>query len=142
MISEQWDVVVVPFPFSTQAGEKRRPAVALSSRRFNRGGHTILVMVTSAEHSPWAGDTPITGLSTAGLRAQCMVRLKLFTLDNRLLLRRLGALDAADRRQLLENLRAYCCSFKTFSAPSAPLCSIHWTPESLRGRASSVNFDV
>jgi mRNA interferase MazF len=108
VISEQWDVVVVPFPFSEQAGEKRRPAVALSSQRFNRGGHTILAMITSAAHRPWAGDTPITGLSPAGLRAQCIVRLKLFTLDNRLLLRRSGTLDAADRRQLLENLRAYC----------------------------------
>jgi mRNA interferase MazF len=108
VISEQWDVVVVPFPFSEQAGEKRRPAVALSSRRFNRGGHTILAMITSAAHRPWAGDTPIAGLSPAGLRAPCIVRLKLFTLDNRLLLQRSGTLDAADRRQLLENLRAYC----------------------------------
>ena len=108
VISEQWDVVVVPFPFSGQAGEKRRPAVALSTKRFNRGGHTILAMITSAAHRPWAADTPITGLSSAGLRARCIVRLKLFTLDNRLLLRRSGSLDAADQRQLLENLRAYC----------------------------------
>lgn len=108
MISEQWDVVVVPFPFSEQPGEKRRPAVALSSPGFNRAGHTILAMITSAAHRPWPGDTPLTALAPAGLRAPCIVRLKLFTLDNRLLLRRSGTLDAADRRHLLENLRAYC----------------------------------
>lgn len=65
-------------------------------------------MITSAAHRPWAADTPITGLASAGLRTQCIVRLKLFTLDNRLLLRRSGSLSATDRQQLLENLRAYC----------------------------------
>ena len=41
MISERWDVVVVPFPFAEGPGEKRRPALALSEREFNRAGHTI-----------------------------------------------------------------------------------------------------
>lgn len=48
MISERWDVVVVPFPFAEGPGEKRRPALALSSRDFNRAGHTILAMITTA----------------------------------------------------------------------------------------------
>jgi mRNA interferase MazF len=108
VISDQWDVVVVPFPFSEQVGAKRRPAVALSTKTFNRGGHTVLAMITSAAHQAWVGDTPVTDLASAGLRAQCIVRLKLFTLDNRVLLRRSGRLSVVDREQLLENLRAYC----------------------------------
>ena len=28
--TNQWEVVIVPFPFSTQPGHKRRPALVLS----------------------------------------------------------------------------------------------------------------
>jgi len=53
------DVVVVPFPFSEKVGEKRRPAVVLSRRKFNRKGHTAFVMITTKVEPPWPGDWPI-----------------------------------------------------------------------------------
>lgn len=40
--AEQWDVVIVPFPFSTHAGHKRRPALVLSKRTFNQNGTSLL----------------------------------------------------------------------------------------------------
>ena len=94
---DPWDVVVVPFPFTERPGAKRRPAVVLSNREFNRHGHTILAMITTRAHRPWPGDTEIADLEASGLEVPCIIRLKLFTLDNRLVLRRLGRLSAADR---------------------------------------------
>ena len=41
MICEPWTIVVVPFPFSERPGSKRRPALVLSGRTFNAGGHTV-----------------------------------------------------------------------------------------------------
>lgn len=96
MICDRGDVVVVPFPFSEGPGHKRRPALVLSRKSFNRSGHSILAMITSAAHDPWPGDTPVSDLRSAGLRAECMIRLKIFTLDNRLVLARLGRLSARD----------------------------------------------
>ncbi|MGE5345646.1 MAG: type II toxin-antitoxin system PemK/MazF family toxin [Acidithiobacillales bacterium] len=104
MTCDVWDVVVVPFPFSERAATKRRPALVLSRKPFNAAGHTVLAMITTQAHRPWPGDTPVHDLSAAGLPLPCIVRLKLFTLDNRLILRRIGALSPSDRRRLSDAL--------------------------------------
>lgn len=100
MTSDAWEVVVVPFPFTDRATRKRRPALVLSQRGFNRHGHTVLAMITSAMHEPWPGDTRIEALAAAGLSRPCLVRLKLFTLDNRFLERRAGRLAESDQRRV------------------------------------------
>jgi mRNA interferase MazF len=97
---DSWDVVVVPFPFSDRPGEKRRPAVVLSRRRFNREGHTAFLMITTKVDPPWLGDRQIADRAAAGLPVACIVRLKLFTLDNRLILKRLGKLGPKDQSEL------------------------------------------
>lgn len=107
MICDPWDVTIVPFPFTDKAGVKRRPALVLSATTFNENGHTVLAMITTKSHSPWPGDTAITDLTTAGLSAPCLVRLKLFTLDNQLLIRRSGHLLEADRISVAEALNRY-----------------------------------
>jgi mRNA interferase MazF len=105
--TDQWDVVVVPFPFSTQPGHKRRPALVLSLRAFNQQGSTVLAMITTAGHRPWAGDVAVTNLRTAGLNAPCLVRIKLFTLDNRLIVKKIGRLASSDQQQVSAQLRSF-----------------------------------
>ncbi|MEW6755410.1 MAG: type II toxin-antitoxin system PemK/MazF family toxin [Candidatus Latescibacterota bacterium] len=99
-------MVVVPFPFAEKPGVKRRPALVLSGAVLNRAGDTILAMVTSSGHAPWPGDTPVGDLAAAGLRASCVVRMKPFTLDSRLILQRLGSLGQTDARQVERALRS------------------------------------
>ena len=49
---ERHSLVLVPFPFTDRATQKRRPAVVLSSPDFQRAsGHVLLAMVTSAQQS-------------------------------------------------------------------------------------------
>lgn len=105
MICDQWDVVAVPFPFSDRPGSKRRPALALSGRRFNRAGHTILCMITSKSAPSWPHDHPLADHNAAGLPSPCLVRFKLFTLDNRLILCRLGRLGDHDRAAIARHLQ-------------------------------------
>ena len=107
VISDRWDVVLVPFPFSERPGNKRRPALALSTRAFNRVGHSVLAMITTAAHAPWPGDTPLHDHRTAGLPSPCVVRLKIFTLDNRLILRTIGRLGEADAAAVQTGLKRY-----------------------------------
>lgn len=104
---KQWDVVIVPFPFSNQAGTKRRPAFALSSRPFNGHGHTVLAMITTSGHHPWPGDVALADYRAAGLHMRCIVRLKLFTLDNRLILKRIGQLSPMDQKQVTAQFKRY-----------------------------------
>ena len=104
---ERWDVLAVPFPFTERQGAKRRPALVLSNSSFNGAGHLVLAMITTSTRVPWPGDTELRDHSAAGLPRPCVVRLKLFTLDARLIIRKVGALSTADRRSVEQNLRRF-----------------------------------
>lgn len=98
MSFERFSVVRVPFPFTDRTASKRRPALVLSDAgAFNTpSGHSLLAMITSQGNAPWPLDCPISDLEGTGLPAPSMVRCKLFTLDNRLILGELGRLVPAD----------------------------------------------
>jgi mRNA interferase MazF len=95
----RFDIVKVPFPFTDKQATKTRPALVLSSRdAFNeKVGHSVMAMITSAKHSAWALDTVIDDLATAGLPSPSRIRLKLFTLDERLVIAKLGELAKGDQ---------------------------------------------
>lgn len=97
MTYELFDVVVVPFPFTDRRAAKRRPALVVSSAEFNSGHEqTILAMITSSGGESWQSDVGLQDWREAGLNVPCRVRLKLFTLDTALVLRRLGGLSKRD----------------------------------------------
>jgi mRNA interferase MazF len=98
MAFEQWAVVVVPFPFTDRAATRRRPALVVSRPEAlgDPVGQSVLAMITSAAHRAWPLDIPVRDGVAAGLPAPSVVRMKLFTLDDRLILRRAGALSADD----------------------------------------------
>ena len=100
MAFEQRDVVVVPFPVSDGPVRRRRPALVLSRADAlgNAIGQSVLAMITSAGHRRWPLDVPLADLSAAGLPAPSLVRLKIFTLDDRLVERRVGTLGPPDAR--------------------------------------------
>ncbi len=98
---EAFDVVVVPFPFTERAASKRRPAIVISTGLFNKAqNNSVLAMITSAEQSEWLGDCSIVDLKETGLTHDCVIRLKLFTLDHRLVIRKAGMLSIADQKRL------------------------------------------
>ena len=98
-------MVRVPFPFTDRQAQKLRPALVLSLPDFQQAcGHVLLAMITSARQSAWPLDWPIEDLRAAGLPQPCVVRLKLFTLDERLVLGSLGALAPADRTAVATQL--------------------------------------
>ena len=101
------DVVVVPFPFVDKPASKRRPALVLSNINFNAEGYSILSMITTKQKPAWPGDTQITDIATCGLRKPCLIRLKLFTLDNRLILNKIGKLNKSDSLQIMKHLRQF-----------------------------------
>jgi mRNA interferase MazF len=107
MICDAFDLVVVPFPFIDVPVVKPRPALVLSIKAFNRAnGHSLLGMITTGARSRWPSDYAIKDLDSAGLRTPCVLRLKVFTLENRLLARSLGRLSAADRKAVSHLLRS------------------------------------
>ena len=98
MTFEPLDLVVVPFPFTDRRTVKRRPALIVSSAEFNAlHRQSILAMITSAL-TEWRSDVALKDWRKAGLNVPCKVRFKLFTLDNVLILRKIGTLSEQDRK--------------------------------------------
>jgi mRNA interferase MazF len=62
-------------------------------------------MITTATQSRWPSDILINDLIVAGLRRSCVVRWKLFTLPNEIILRRAGKLGEPDRENVLSAAR-------------------------------------
>ena len=107
MTFEPFDVVVVPFPFTDREAERRRPALIVSSPDFNEThAQSILAMITSAG-GEWTSDVALLDWSEAGLSVPCKVRLKLFTLDDALILRKAGALSERDAEAVRSSLARF-----------------------------------
>jgi mRNA interferase MazF len=55
MNHQQFDVVVVPFPFTDRPVTKKRPALVISDAGSfgDRIGHAVLAMIISAKNTPW-----------------------------------------------------------------------------------------
>jgi len=101
-----FDVVVVPFPFTDRRSQKRRPALILSkNEEFNKKcGHYVLAMITSQKNPAWPLDVDITDIGKAGLPSASKVRMKLFTLDTRLIIKKVGTLTNKDQKTVSKAL--------------------------------------
>lgn len=73
---DQGQTVRVPFPYTDRSTRQRRPALVVSAGGIGDGGSLLwVVMITSAENRPWAGDLPLGGdQGLAGLGAPSVIR--------------------------------------------------------------------
>jgi mRNA interferase MazF len=92
---KQWDVVVVPFPYSDKLAEKRRPALVVSSDKFNKDtGLLWVAMITSTENVGWRGDVEIPAGAKSGLTSPSIIRTaKLATIEQNHVVRVIGRID-------------------------------------------------
>ncbi|MFM2311997.1 MAG: hypothetical protein RLZZ04_1273 [Cyanobacteriota bacterium] len=104
-IYKQFDVVVVPFPFTDANKTKRRPALVLSDRDSLTTDKSILAMITTKNHPLWSLDTVIEDLEATGLNVPSIIRFKLFTLDNNLIIKKIGSLSEDDRTIITARMR-------------------------------------
>lgn len=106
-IYRTFDVVLVPFPFIDSGLSKKRPALIISSsKHFNKNSEAyVMAMITSALHSPWPLDLEIQDLKSAGLPVRSIIRMKLFTLDHRLIIKQIGKFANSDRLTISNHLK-------------------------------------
>lgn len=93
---KQGDVLLVPFPFTDQSGQKQRPAVVLSGDAYNQV-HPDLIMAPITSQIRGAGDEmEVAEWQTAGLLKPSVVKPLLSSFEDRLVRRQLGKLTQAD----------------------------------------------
>jgi mRNA interferase MazF len=104
---EQGQTVRVPFPYTDRSTRQRRPALVVSRGGVGDGDALLwVVMITSAENRPWAGDLPLGGdQELAGLSAASVIRpCKIATVEARDL-EPLGRVGAALMREVARTVR-------------------------------------
>ena len=96
------DVVLVPFPFTDQAGTKKRPAVIISSAAYNSAQRDLVIMaVTSQLRSTGVlGEALVTDWQAAGLIRPSAIKPVITTIEQTLVIRRLGQLSTEDQQAL------------------------------------------
>lgn len=101
------DVVLVPFPFTDQAGAKKRPAVVVSSDAYNGARPDLVLMAITSQQRGAAniGETEVTEWQKAGLLKPSFIKPIVTTIEKKLVLKRLGRLEQQDRDELQNSLR-------------------------------------
>jgi mRNA interferase MazF len=96
------DIVLVPFPFTDQSGIKRRPAVVVSSHRYNSERPDLIVMAVTSQVRPSGsfGDVNVKDWKAAGLLKASAVKPVITTLEAALVTRSLGKLKEGDQPAL------------------------------------------
>jgi mRNA interferase MazF len=105
----QGEILVLPFPYSDQLAEKRRPAVVVSKPSLERThGMVWVAMITSDRGAKRTDDVAISQLAKAGLSAASLVRpSKLATIEPSRVVRSAGALTRADLTAVLTAIGKY-----------------------------------
>jgi mRNA interferase MazF len=100
------DIVLVPFPFTDQSGVKKRPAVIVSSNGYNTSRRDLVIMaITSQVRAPFGfGEALVTDWQSAGLIKLSVFKPVFATIEQRLVVRTIGALSAGDVRALRESV--------------------------------------
>ena len=108
MIFKAFDIVAVPFPFTDRGATKRRPALVISNMLFNeQHDQLVLAMITTVTDRVWPSDVSLNNWQEAGLKVACHFRLKLFTLDQSLVLKTIGHLSFQDIKSVQAVLAKY-----------------------------------
>jgi mRNA interferase MazF len=96
------DVILVPFPFTSQAASKKRPAAVVSNRAYNTARPDVVVMAITSQirPSPRPGEVWVGQWQAAGLIRPSVIKPVFATLEQALVIRHLGTLGADDQAAL------------------------------------------
>lgn len=92
------DIVLVPFPFSNQTTTKKRPAVVVSANTYNNiSSDTVIMAITGQINKPHTiGECVVEDWQNAGLLKPSVVKSAISTIEQTLILKKLGKLSARD----------------------------------------------
>ena len=96
------EILLVPFPFTDQTGSKKRPAVIVSSSAYNTARRDLIIMAVTSQLRPSAmfGEVFVRDWQTAKLLKPSAIKPVITTIEQPLVIRRLGAHSAHDQEAL------------------------------------------
>jgi mRNA interferase MazF len=103
---DRGDVVLVSFVFSDETGERRRPAVIVSSEAYHRSRReAIVAAITSRTDRLLVGDHRIGDWQKAGLLFPSVATGIIRTIKRGMMTGKLGTMPSPDMKAIENNLR-------------------------------------
>ena len=99
------DIVLVRYPFSDLSGTKVRPAIIVSAHHVSQD--VFIVPLTSQTTSLLAGEFVLASWQAVGLNVPTAVKRGLYTVQENLIIKRVGKLTQADAEQVGRSLREW-----------------------------------
>ncbi len=92
------DVILVPFPFSDQSTTKKRPAVIISSDRYNSISSDVVIMAITSriDNLSPVGETTLRDWQDAGLLKPSAIKAAISTIEQKLIHKKIGHLSEND----------------------------------------------
>ena len=104
------DVILVPFPFTDQAGTKKRPAVIIRNVAYNQERRDVVLMAITSRVRPAAThEALIQDWQAAGPLKSSVMKPVIATIEQPLIIKRLGTLSARDQAALRKIIGAVLC---------------------------------
>jgi mRNA interferase MazF len=96
------DIVLVPFPFTDQTGVKKRPAVIIISAAYNTAQRDLVIMAVTSQLRPSGafGEVTVSDWQASGLIKPSAIKPVITTVEQALVMRRLGQLTTEDQQAL------------------------------------------
>ena len=99
MIYKQWDIVLIPFPFTDLKVVKKRPGLIISPDHFNRDEQDVIIvyLTSNLKSRDRAGDYRIMEWEAANLPKPTLARMKFATISKSIIQKKLGRLHQQDQ---------------------------------------------
>jgi len=96
------DVILVPFPFTDQSTTKQRPAVVISSNRYSTERPDLILLAVTSQVRPSLafGEASLADWKTAGLIKPSVFKPVITTIEQALVIKRLGKVSTNDETAL------------------------------------------
>lgn len=106
MLLEFGDIVLVPFPFTSQKASKKHPAAVVSSRDYNMSRPDVIIAAITSQlrSTATAGEVWIGEWSGAGLLKPSVIKPVFATVEQGLIIRKMGTLESMDVQSLRKAL--------------------------------------
>ncbi len=101
------EIILVPFPFSNQSAIKKRPAVIVSSNKYNKLSSDVIIMAITSQiqHIYDIGERRLKDWQTAGLLKPSAIKSAISTLEQKLIIKKLGSLSSDDLKAMNNGLK-------------------------------------
>lgn len=104
---KQRDIILIPIPFTDLASQKRRPAVIISSDKYNESNEDIVVVALTSNIEPRNFTIILTtdDLEEGALKVRSMIRVdKIYTLNKSIVLKTFGRIKPTIFLKIRESL--------------------------------------